>query len=70
MLRLGDNNNLTLTDNDRELLRMIALGYTNRQMSLRLGKSKGAIQAILHRMFEHFWVNSRAELLTVLRGRI
>ena len=70
MLRLGDDNNLTLSNNDRELLRLLALGYTNREISLRLGKSKGAIQAILQRMYTHFWVNNRAELLTALRGRI
>ena len=70
MLRLGDNGNLMLSNNDRELLRLVALGHSNREISLRLGKSRGAVQAVLQRMYAHFWVNNRTELLTALRGRI
>ncbi len=41
-----------LTDIERELLHLIALGHTNREIALRIGRTDTAVKALLQRMYQ------------------
>jgi DNA-binding CsgD family transcriptional regulator len=58
-----------LTDAERELLHLVALGHTNREIGLRIGRTSTAVKALLQRMYRRFWVPNRAALVAVLRSR-
>lgn len=58
-----------LSDIERELLHLIALGHTNHEIALRIGRTDTAVKALLQRMYQRFWVPNRAALVAVLKSR-
>jgi DNA-binding NarL/FixJ family response regulator len=61
--RLGTHPHLT--DRDRDLLRCLLEGLTNREIGLRLKVSEGAVKASLRSLFEKLSVRSRTQLVKV-----
>lgn len=54
-----------LTERDRNLLRCILEGMTNRDIGVQLGISEGAVKASLRLLFEKVNVRTRAQLVKV-----
>jgi DNA-binding CsgD family transcriptional regulator len=58
-----------LTERQTKIVEMIAAGYTDKQLSSRLGMAPGTLRTHLDRMFRRFGVHSRAALVACwLRG--
>ena len=58
-----------LSDIERELLHLIALGHTNHEIALRIGRTDTAVKALLQRMYQRFWVPNRAALVSAIKSR-
>jgi RNA polymerase sigma factor (sigma-70 family) len=48
-----------LTPRQRDLLRLVAAGYTNRQVGSRLGISQGTVRKHLENIYERLGVSNR-----------
>jgi DNA-binding CsgD family transcriptional regulator len=55
-----------LTERQRELMRRVALGHTNRQVARDLGLSEGTVRKHLENIYARLEVNSRTEALARL----
>jgi DNA-binding NarL/FixJ family response regulator len=53
-----------LTARQRELLRLVAAGYTNTQIARRLGISEGTVRTHLENIYERLGVSSRTAAVT------
>jgi two-component system response regulator NreC len=58
-----------LSPREREVLRLVLDGHTNREMAERLGISKSSVDTYRARIFEKLRVESRAELLARVGDR-
>lgn len=64
-LRSESGDDRGLTDREREVLRFVAEGRTNREIGRRLGISERTAQAHLSRVFDKLDVSSRTEAVAV-----
>jgi two-component system, NarL family, nitrate/nitrite response regulator NarL len=60
-----ENSTPKLTNRERDLLRYILEGMTNREIGHQLGISEGAVKASLRLLFEKVDVRTRAQLVKV-----
>ncbi len=58
-----------LSEAEREILRCLQKGLTNRQIAARMGSTPGAIASHLHRLYRRLWVPDRKALVAYARGR-
>ena len=54
---------LDVTKREKEMLRLLAQGYTNAEMAEALGLSKSSIHSYMTRLFNKFRVEHRVQLL-------
>jgi len=52
-----------LTDRQRGIIELIAVGYTDKQLARQLGISSSTLRTHLERLFRRFGVHSRAALV-------
>lgn len=58
-----------LTDRQSDIIKLIAAGYTDKELARQLGISSGTLRTYLDRLFRRFGVRSRAALVARwLRG--
>jgi DNA-binding NarL/FixJ family response regulator len=55
-----------LTPRQREVLRGVFEGYSNKQIAIRIGVSESAIKATLQQLFRKMGVRTRAQLVLVV----
>jgi len=60
---------IPLEDLEHELLHLVALGHTNREIAKRMGRTEIAVKALLQRMYLRFWVPNRVALAAYARSR-
>lgn len=53
----------TLTDREREIMRLIKTGLRNRDIAMRCGLTEGTVKVHVHNIFQKLGVRSRAELI-------
>jgi len=58
----------SLSPRERDIAALTCLGYTNRQISVRLSLSPETIKTHVHNVLLKFGVNSKAELRHILAG--
>jgi len=58
-----------LEELEQELLHLVALGHTNREIARRMGRTPTAVKALLQRMYLRFWVPNRVALAAYARSR-
>ncbi len=58
-----------LTPREEQILHMVAVGHTNRQIGLRLGISEKTVEAHLSRIYLKLGVRNRAEAVAAFFGR-
>ncbi|MCJ8158055.1 response regulator transcription factor [Sphingomonas sp. LaA6.9] len=58
---LGRGN--TLTEREREIMKLIKTGLRNRDIALRCGLTEGTVKVHIHSIFQKLGVRSRAELI-------
>jgi two-component system, NarL family, nitrate/nitrite response regulator NarL len=54
-----------LTDRDRNVLRFVLQGLTNKDISARIETSEGGVKAALQRLFAKLGVRTRSQLVKV-----
>ena len=54
---------------ESELLFLVAKGFTNREIGLRMGRTPTAIKALLQRTYLRLWVPNRVALAAYARTR-
>jgi two-component system nitrate/nitrite response regulator NarL len=54
-----------LLTREKEILRFIFQGLTNKEIGVRLSSSEGAIKSALRQMFEKLGVRTRAQLVKI-----
>jgi DNA-binding NarL/FixJ family response regulator len=59
---------MKLTDRERELLDLVALGCTNTQIGARLGIALGTVKAHMANIFAKLQVTSRQQAATAYKG--
>jgi DNA-binding CsgD family transcriptional regulator len=58
-----------LTERQADIIKLIAAGYTDKELAGQLGISSGTLRTYLDRLFRRFGVHSRAALVARwLRG--
>jgi two-component system nitrate/nitrite response regulator NarL len=69
-LRPGDAQTLSvLSDRERDVVRCLAEGLSNREIAFRLGISQHTVKNYMFRIFEKLGVSSRLELLFLVLNR-
>jgi DNA-binding NarL/FixJ family response regulator len=69
-LRPGDAQTLSvLSDRERDVVRCLAEGLSNREIAFRLGISRHTVKNYMFRIFEKLGVSSRLELLFLVLSR-
>jgi two-component system, NarL family, nitrate/nitrite response regulator NarL len=63
--RTKGNQQPQLLNREKEILRFIFQGLTNKEISLRLASSEGAVKSALRQMFEKLGVRTRAQLVKI-----
>lgn len=53
----------TLTDREREIMKLIKTGLRNRDIATRCGLTEGTVKVHVHNIFQKLGVHSRAELI-------
>jgi DNA-binding NarL/FixJ family response regulator len=61
-LRAGRGGYVSLTERERDVLRLVLAGHTNDEISVRLHTSRKTIESHLSRLYERYGVMSRLEL--------
>ncbi len=61
-LRIGRSGVVRLTSREREVLRLLLIGYSNREIAVEIGAASKTVEAHLARMFVRFGVSTRTEL--------
>jgi two-component system nitrate/nitrite response regulator NarL len=55
----------SLTDREKQMLRFIFQGFTNKQIGTHLQISEGAVKASLHQLFDKLGARTRAQLVKI-----
>jgi two-component system nitrate/nitrite response regulator NarL len=55
----------SLTDREKQMLRFIFQGFTNKQIGTHLEISEGAVKASLHQLFDKLGARTRAQLVKI-----
>ena len=63
----GATRNLRLTPRERDIVRCIAAGRTNREIAVELGLTLQAVKNVLSTVFQKWRVRNRLELALVAR---
>jgi two-component system nitrate/nitrite response regulator NarL len=58
-----------LTDRERQIVRLVSEGLSNKEIGRRLKITDGTIKVHLHHMFEKLQVSNRTALVAVTQGR-
>ena len=61
----GQERRATLTDRERQVIRLISEGLSNKQIARRLNVTDGTIKVHLHHIFEKLRVDNRTTLAAV-----
>ena len=59
------NKKAKLTETEKEIRRLIALGYTNDDIAKATGLTSTAVKARLQRVYERLWLANRAALVAL-----
>jgi len=62
---IGDNVLAVLTDREREIIRLVSEGLSNKAIARRLSVSQGTIKVHLHHIFQKLEINNRTALATL-----
>jgi DNA-binding CsgD family transcriptional regulator len=54
---------------EEDLLFLVAQGYTNREIGMRLGRTPTAIKGLLQRTYLRLWIPNRVALAAYARSR-
>jgi DNA-binding CsgD family transcriptional regulator len=65
---IADNLNGCLTPREQEVVALVAQGFNNREIGLKLHISRDAVKQTLKRIFRKLSVSARAEMVAKLKG--
>lgn len=65
---ISPSSNNCLTPREIEIAELVAQGFSNREIGLKLNISRDAVKQALKRMFQKLDVSARAEMIAKLRG--
>ena len=54
---------------EEDLLFLVAQGYTNREIGIRLGRTQTAVKGLLQRTYLRLWIPNRVALAAYARSR-
>ena len=54
---------------EEDLLFLVAQGYTNREIGIRLGRTPTAVKGLLQRTYLRLWIPNRVALAAYARSR-
>jgi two-component system nitrate/nitrite response regulator NarL len=57
-----------LTDRERQIVRLVSEGLSNKEIGRRLKVTDGTIKAHLHHIFEKLQVSNRTALVAITQG--
>jgi len=58
----ADNEPMLLTEREREIMRLVSVGLSNKEIARRLKIADGTIKVHLHKMFQKLAISNRTEL--------
>lgn len=67
MARAHTSNGRVLTPREHEIASLVAAGYRNREIGMRLNVSNGTVKTHLHNIFEKLGVDNRAGLVAYVK---
>ena len=59
---VAENEPMLLTEREREIMRLVSVGLSNKEIARRLNLSDGTIKVHLHKMFQKLAISNRTEL--------
>jgi two-component system, NarL family, nitrate/nitrite response regulator NarL len=62
---VAENEPMLLTEREREIMRLVSVGLSNKEIARRLKIADGTIKVHLHKMFQKLAISNRTELATL-----